>query len=153
MSDLDVLLQRLDKLENSLMGILMSGSGEPRASSSDFISAKMVEVISASLSKALAPIYKDLAELKNACLIPTVQWEAIGYALKTRGIGRMKMMKAIRAGTIESRRVPTHGPIPGYLLRIVDLDKHFPRRLKGARPKRSSHGTLSSEGSNPGESQ
>lgn len=97
-----------------------------------------------------ATLLQDVAEIRVqlATLLAAVArltdrgteaaWEPIGHALRTRHRGRKVIMDAIKDGRISHRRVPTHGPVPGYLLLIEDLDRHFPRI---ARAKKSPGGS------------
>jgi hypothetical protein len=109
-SDLDVLLERMEGIRSSLVGL-----------------------VSNQLLTGMATIQRQLNELAQVRAAPAPQWEAIAFAMKTRHKSRAALLGAIAAGLIEHRRTNAGNEKAGYLLSVADLDRHFPRIAKQAR--------------------
>jgi hypothetical protein len=56
------------------------------------------------------------------------EWESMVTASTTRRKSRRSLREAIDAGRIAVRREKSHGGFEAYLLKVADLDEHFPRR-------------------------
>lgn len=70
----------------------------------------------------------EVLRLMKERLHPTAEWEAIGVAKETRGVGRKKLLDAVRDGRVRSHRAPAPGGHLSWDLSVSDLDRHFPRR-------------------------
>jgi hypothetical protein len=86
----------------------------------------------------LAPLLSRLDVIVAAVATPPAEWEALADAAAARRKGRGQLLIAINNGTIAAKRVKGRGGHGKWLLRVADLDKHFPvhgERQEKKKPK------------------